>query len=139
MLQPIVIYVTGLAGFLALDAVWLSTMAPRVYKPAMGDLVAPGVNLGAAALFYLIYGVGILAFAVMPALGAGRWTTAFALGALSGPCGLRNLRPHEPCHAAQLAHDRDRAGHGLGHACHRAGRDLRLCGGQPLADELTSQ
>ncbi len=84
MLQPIVIYVTGLAGFLALDAVWLSTMAPRVYKPAMGDLVAPGVNLGAAALFYLIYGVGILAFAVMPALGAGRWTTAFALGALLG-------------------------------------------------------
>jgi uncharacterized membrane protein len=84
MLQPIVIYVTGLAGFLALDAVWLSTMAPRVYKPAMGDLVAPGVNLGAAALFYLIYGVGIVAFAVMPALGAGRWTTAFALGALLG-------------------------------------------------------
>ncbi len=84
MLQPIVIYVTGLAGFLALDAVWLSTMAPRVYKPAMGDLVAPGVNLGAAALFYLIYGVGIVVFAVMPALGAGRWTTAFALGALLG-------------------------------------------------------
>ncbi len=84
MLQPIVIYVTGLAGFLALDAVWLSTMVPRVYKPAMGDLVAPGVNLGAAALFYLIYGVGIVVFAVMPALGAGRWTTAFALGALLG-------------------------------------------------------
>ncbi len=84
MLQPIVIYVTGLAGFLALDAVWLSTMAPRVYRPAMGDLVAPGVNLGAAALFYLIYGVGIVVFAVMPALGAGRWTTAFALGALLG-------------------------------------------------------
>ena len=84
MLQPILIYVTGLAGFLALDGVWLSTMAPRVYRPAMGDLVAPGVNLGAAALFYLVYGVGIAVFAVAPALGAGRWTVAFLSGALLG-------------------------------------------------------
>lgn len=74
---------TGLV-FLALDALWLGTMASRLYRPAMGRLMADEPSLLPAALFYLLYVAGIVVFAVQPALGSGRWTTALMLGAFLG-------------------------------------------------------
>lgn len=74
---------TGLV-FLALDAVWLSLMTGSLYRPLLGDLVADGVNLPPAILFYLLYIAGVVIFAVQPALASGRWTTATALGAAFG-------------------------------------------------------
>jgi uncharacterized membrane protein len=61
-------YVLALALFLVLDAVWLSSMLERLYRPALGHLLAPQVAWPAAALFYLLYAAGIVGFAVVPAL-----------------------------------------------------------------------
>lgn len=77
-------YVTALVCFLLLDAVWLSVMGPRLYQPALGPLMAPGVNWAAAALFYALYGVGLVVFAIAPALEAGEPTVALRRGALFG-------------------------------------------------------
>lgn len=74
---------TGLV-FLAIDSIWLSTMASRLYRPLLGDLLADGFNLAPAVAFYLIYIAGILYFAINPALGAGRWQTAALNGAVLG-------------------------------------------------------
>jgi uncharacterized membrane protein len=41
-------------------------------------------ELAPAAVFYAIYVVGIVVFAVAPALSSGRWTTAAGMGALLG-------------------------------------------------------
>ena len=41
-------------------------------------------NLGVAGLFYLCYVVGIVHFAVLPAVNAGTWVTALINGALLG-------------------------------------------------------
>lgn len=77
-------YLATMAVFLALDAVWLSLMASRLYQPAIGHLMAPSVDWLAAALFYPLYILGLLVFAVRPALIEGRAAPALRLGALFG-------------------------------------------------------
>ena len=80
----IVAYVAAAAAMLALDALWLSTMVGRLYKPTIGDMMAPSPNLGAAVAFYLIYVAGIVAFGVAPGLAAGRWQASLLWGAAFG-------------------------------------------------------
>jgi len=58
-------------AFLALDFVWLTRMVPRFYKPLLGHLLAAEPRLLVAGLFYLVYVVGILYFAVLPGLASG--------------------------------------------------------------------
>lgn len=74
---------TGLA-FALIDSVWLKTMAPRLYQPLLGDLLAPSFRLAPAVIFYVLYIAGIQIFAVVPALADGRWQTALVKGALLG-------------------------------------------------------
>ena len=77
-------YLAALAAFLALDAVWLTTMGPRLYTPRLGPLLRPEPDLLAAALFYLLYLAGVVAFAVLPAARGASWTAAAARGAAFG-------------------------------------------------------
>ncbi|MDH7639357.1 DUF2177 family protein [Sphingomonas oryzagri] len=71
-------------SFLALDSIWLSLAAGRLYRPRLGPLLLDQFNVAPAAAFYLIYLAGILVFAVAPSLASGRWTTALARGAMLG-------------------------------------------------------
>jgi uncharacterized membrane protein len=71
-------------SFLALDSIWLSLAASRLYRPRLGSLLLERFNTAPAAAFYLIYLAGILIFAIAPALATGRWTTALARGAMLG-------------------------------------------------------
>lgn len=54
-------------AFVALDAVWLTTMASRLYRPALGHLMRDGFDVLPAAAFYAIYLAGVAFFAVLPA------------------------------------------------------------------------
>jgi uncharacterized membrane protein len=71
-------------SFLALDSIWLSMAASRLYRPKLGPLLLDHFKLAPAAAFYLIYLLGIMVFAVAPAVASGRWTTALMRGALLG-------------------------------------------------------
>jgi uncharacterized membrane protein len=77
-------YVGSAITMLALDLVWLATMVPRLYRPALGDMLADPPNLPVAAVFYLLYVVGIVVFAAMPAVASGSWMHALGAGALLG-------------------------------------------------------
>ena len=77
-------YVLALVLFLVFDAVWLSTMLERLYRPALGHLLAPQVAWPAAALFYLLYAGGIVGFAVAPALEVNGARIALLHGAALG-------------------------------------------------------
>jgi uncharacterized membrane protein len=70
--------------FFALDFVWISTATPRIYRPLLGDLLAEQPRLGAAAAFYLLYVVGIVALAVIPGLREHSVVGALWRGALFG-------------------------------------------------------
>ena len=83
--MPIILaYVASLVSFLALDAVWLTLMSDRLYKPAIGDLLAGKVDIVAAVLFYLIYIGGITALATVPAAHTGAVPKAARTGAILG-------------------------------------------------------
>jgi uncharacterized membrane protein len=77
-------YAAIIVPFLLLDAVWLTLMGKLVYKPTLGDILLPDVNLPPAIAFYLIYPIGILVFATLPALKAESVTPALIYGALFG-------------------------------------------------------
>ena len=74
---------TGLV-FLAIDAIWLTIAAQRLYRPLMGDMLVESFRLAPAALYYLIYIAGIVVFAIAPAFANDRWTTATSYGAFLG-------------------------------------------------------
>jgi len=77
-------YVGALAALLGLDAVWLSTMAERFYRPMLGDLLARDFEVLPALLFYALYVFGVVFLAVVPALRLGGWRTALINGAVLG-------------------------------------------------------
>jgi uncharacterized membrane protein len=80
----LIAYAVTAVVFLALDAIWLTAMADRLYRPALGRLMLDRFALAPALAFYAIYIVGVLVFAVMPGLESRRRTTALGLGALLG-------------------------------------------------------
>jgi uncharacterized membrane protein len=74
---------TGIA-FALIDSVWLRTMSERLYRPEIGELLAPSFRIGPAIWFYLLYIAGMLYFAVLPAIQSGKWTAALINGAVLG-------------------------------------------------------
>lgn len=84
MLMNLFGYGLALAVFVTADMVWLGAMAPRFYRPTLGDIAISGVNLPPAILFYAIYPIGLLIFAIQPALKSGSMSTAAIYGALFG-------------------------------------------------------
>lgn len=67
-MRALVAYASALAAFVALDFVWLSLMVQRLYRPALGEMLAEKPRMAAAVVFYLVYGIGLVVLAVWPAL-----------------------------------------------------------------------
>jgi uncharacterized membrane protein len=77
-------YLCVLLIFAAIDLSWLTFMSKHLYRPTLGDILLTDVNLKAAAAFYLFYPVGLMIFAVAPALKSGDLRAAAVMGALFG-------------------------------------------------------
>lgn len=84
MLQNVIAYSVTVVVFLALDFVWLSQVAKPFYTANLGHLLRDSPNLAIAAGFYAIYVIGIIIFAVSPALQSGSAEKALLYGALFG-------------------------------------------------------
>ncbi|MCF3641866.1 DUF2177 family protein [Rhizobium sp. TRM95111] len=84
MKTVIVAYLAAGLVFLIADAIWLTTMAGTLYRPLLGDKLAPQVHVAPAIAFYLIYSAGIVFFAVLPALAGGGLSKAALNGAVLG-------------------------------------------------------
>ncbi len=76
----------GMWGMLAvLDFLWLTTMTRLFYRPRLGALLNEQPVWPPALLFYVLYGVGLLAFVLRPALSDGTGLPAvFFWGCLFG-------------------------------------------------------
>lgn len=77
-------YVAFLIAFGICDAIWLGTMTARLYRPALGDLIVEQVRYWPAALFYFGFPLGVVYFALMPALRDESASAALLNGALIG-------------------------------------------------------
>ncbi|MFA5235992.1 MAG: DUF2177 family protein [Bacilli bacterium] len=83
-LKLVIIYALTLAVFLAIDLVWLLKIAPKFYKKHLGHLMADKPNGPAALIFYLLFMVGLVIFAIYPSYDGGAWWQALLYGALFG-------------------------------------------------------
>jgi uncharacterized membrane protein len=79
-----VAYLTVLIVFGAIDAGWLTTMGPLLYRPALADILLPNLRVAPAIMFYLLYPLGVVVFTVLPGLRAGSLTTTLLLALLFG-------------------------------------------------------
>lgn len=77
-------YGVALVIFLAVDALWLGVIARSFYMERMGDLMADQPRWGVAVVFYAVYVVGLVYFAISTGMDSGDWRTAALNGALFG-------------------------------------------------------
>ena len=83
MTKFLLAYVATMITMLAIDLVWIGVIAKPLYQAGIGHLMAAQPNLAAALVFYLVYPLGLMLFAVLPTA-AGGWGTTLATGALFG-------------------------------------------------------
>lgn len=75
---------TSAVVMLALDAVWLTMMGDRLYRPVLGDWMRESFDLPPAIAFYLLFLSGVTFLATVPALQQGSWQRAAINGAVIG-------------------------------------------------------
>ena len=78
------LYLLTIPVFFAIDILWLGIVAKDFYQKNLGYVFRPNVNWTAAVVFYCIFIIGILFFAVVPALEKGSWIRALIWGGLFG-------------------------------------------------------
>lgn len=78
------VYLASLAAFLVVDLLWLGVVAKGIYQKYLGSFLAPKPNWPAAFIFYGLFVVGVMIFAVIPALKSGEPLKAIFWGALFG-------------------------------------------------------
>ena len=83
-LFPLKLYLLTVPIFFLLDMIWLGVIARGFYRRNLAFILSPDVNWPAAITFYLIYIVGILLFAVFPALERPSLMRALVWGGLYG-------------------------------------------------------
>ena len=76
-------YLATLAVMIGLDAIWLTATAGPLYRAHLGAMLLPAFSPVPAIAFYLLYALGLVVFAVLPAL-AGGWRGALWRGAFFG-------------------------------------------------------
>ena len=70
--------------FFAIDILWLGVIAKNFYRDKLSFIFTGEVNWQAAIIFYLIYIIGILYFAIIPGIHTGNWKIVLLNGAFLG-------------------------------------------------------
>lgn len=83
-MKYIIHYLLTIPIFFAIDLIWLGWLGKPIYQKYLGHLMKENVQWTAAILFYLLYIVGILIFAVYPSLRSGKVSYALLYGSLFG-------------------------------------------------------
>ncbi len=79
-----VAYLATLTIMVALDLLWLGLVAKPIYQRGTGHLMAPEPDIAVAALFYAIFALGLMIFAVVPHAAAAGWSHVVVYAALFG-------------------------------------------------------
>lgn len=77
-------YAGTLIVMVGLDLLWLGFIAKPMYQQGIGHLMADKPNVPVAMLFYALFAVGLVVFAVLPAGPAPSWGKTLAMAALFG-------------------------------------------------------
>ena len=81
-------YLAAYAGtavvMVALDMLWLGLIAKTMYQQGIGHLMADTPNVPVAVMFYAVYALGLVVFAVAPQTGGSAWGKTLTVAALFG-------------------------------------------------------
>lgn len=77
-------YFVSLGTFLLLDFTWLGLVARSFYRDQLGELLTADVRWLPAIIFYLLYVVAVVVFAVIPAVDRQSLGRAVVLGGFFG-------------------------------------------------------
>ena len=77
-------YLAATLVMVALDMLWLGWVAKTTYQQAIGHLMAEQPRVLVAVLFYVLYGLGLLVFAMAPQAENPAWGRTMIMGALFG-------------------------------------------------------
>ena len=83
-MKYIYLYLLTFIVFLAIDFIWLNFIAKNLYATRIGHLLAEKPNLIPALIFYLIFVVGVIVFAIIPGYETKSILKTILLGALFG-------------------------------------------------------
>lgn len=83
MTRYIAAYAATFVVMVGLDLLWLGLIARPLYQQGIGHLMADKPNLPVALLFYVVYALGLVIFAVSADTAQG-WSKALAMGAMFG-------------------------------------------------------
>lgn len=80
----LLLYLFTIPVFFIIDMLWLGVIARGFYRRTLAAFLSDRVNWTAAIIFYLLFIVGILIFAVIPALDRNTLWYALIFGGLFG-------------------------------------------------------
>lgn len=78
------LFAVAFVSLIGLDSLWLTKIAPKLYKDNIGHLMADKPNLIPAGIFYIIYIAGAVYFVIYPAFNEKSVFQALLRGALLG-------------------------------------------------------
>lgn len=84
MLSFLKSYLITFIVFIIMELLWLLVIAKDLYAKELGYIMKAKPNLGPAALFGLLFVLGLVFFVVNPALTRGTWSSALFAGILYG-------------------------------------------------------
>jgi len=84
MISLILKFLISFSVFLAIDLLWLGIVARKLYVHHMGHLLRTPPNWPVAFLFYALFVIGIMIFAILPAYEQKNVGYALKWGALFG-------------------------------------------------------
>lgn len=68
MSRVLLTYGVSVPVFFVVDMIWLGVIARGFYRKALEPLLTPNINWTAAIIFYLLFLVGVLVFALLPGM-----------------------------------------------------------------------
>ena len=77
-------YIVSVPVFFIVDMIWLGVIAKGFYRKALEPLITPNINWIAAIIFYLLFLVGVLIFALLPGMEKRSLVYTIAMAALFG-------------------------------------------------------
>ena len=78
------LYLIALPVFFAIDFIWLALVARKFYLEQLGSLMKTNINWPAALIFYALFIVGLIIFAISPAIEKKSLMHAVVMGGLFG-------------------------------------------------------
>ncbi|WP_114969090.1 DUF2177 family protein [Rhodoferax ferrireducens] len=84
MTKYLLAYLATAIAIVALDRFWLSVLARPLYQQGFGRPMAERPNVSVVLLFYALFAMGVMLFAVAPNEAEANWGNTFVAGALLG-------------------------------------------------------